>query len=39
MKKGNEIVSKVISDKSIKELDKLYKKQMLQLCEVQNFSQ
>ena len=33
----NGIVSKVISDKCRKELDKLYKKQMLQLCEAENF--
>ena len=32
-----EIVSKVKSDKCRKELDKLYKKEMLQLYEPQNF--
>ena len=33
----NGIVSKVISDKYKKELDKLHKKEMLQLCEAENF--
>jgi len=36
-KKDNEIVSKVISDKCISGLDKLYKNQMLLLYEPQNF--
>ena len=36
-KMKREIVSKVKSDKCRKELDKLYKKEMLQLYEPQNF--
>ena len=37
MEKHNEIVSKVISDKLIRVLDKFHKKEMLQLCEPENF--